>query len=123
MGGWIPVIAGITSTIMFAASALPMVVKAARTRDMGSYSLGHLVLSNVGNLFHTFYVFSLPPGPIWVLHAFYLVTAAFMLAWYLRHAHAASRPPSGVLGIVSPQRAAAAARRRGTVDGRAPARG
>ena len=27
----------------------------------------------------------LPPGPIWLLHAFYLVTTALMLAWYLRY--------------------------------------
>jgi hypothetical protein len=31
------------------------------------------------------YVFSLPPGPIWLLHAFHLVTTGLMLVWYLRY--------------------------------------
>lgn len=86
MDAALPVVAGMVSTTLFTASALPMVVKAARTRDMDSYSRGNLVLSNVGNIVHTLYVVSLPFGPIWALHGFYLVTTAFMLAWYLRHA-------------------------------------
>ena len=32
--------AGVASTLMFAGSTLPMVVRAARTRDMSSYSRG-----------------------------------------------------------------------------------
>ena len=28
------------------------------------------------------YVFDLPPGPIWFLHTFYLVSSALMLFWY-----------------------------------------
>lgn len=98
MDAALPVVAGMVSTTLFAASTLPMVVKAARTRDMDSYSRGNLVLSNVGNVVHTLYVMSLPFGPIWALHGFYLVTAAFMLAWYLRHAgdrgHADDRDPT-----------------------------
>ena len=35
-------IAGVVSTLMFAASTLPMVVRAARTRDVSSYSRSHL---------------------------------------------------------------------------------
>jgi hypothetical protein len=31
-------------------------------------------------------VFSLPLGPIWLLHSFYLVTTGLMLFWYLRYA-------------------------------------
>lgn len=64
---------------------LPMVVKAARTKDLSSYSLGNIVLSNLGNLIHSVYVFHLPAGPVWVLHTFYLVTTALMLVWYLRY--------------------------------------
>jgi len=30
-------------------------------------------------------VYSLPPGPIWLLHTFYLVSSALMLGWYLRY--------------------------------------
>jgi uncharacterized protein with PQ loop repeat len=82
----IPVVAGAISTMMFAASTLPMLVKAARTKDLGSYSLGNIVLSNVGNLVHSVYVFSLPAGPVWVLHTFYLISTGLMLLWYVRYA-------------------------------------
>ena len=72
------------STILFASSALPMVIKAIRTRDLASYSPANLVLANVGNAVHCIYVVHLPAGPIWVLHGFYMVTSALMLLWWLR---------------------------------------
>ena len=81
----IPVLAGIASTVIFAASTLPMLVKAHRTHDLSSYSMGNLLLANAGNTVHSVYVFSMPPGPIWVLHTFYLVSTALMLAWLLRY--------------------------------------
>ena len=81
----ISVIAGTLSTIIFAASALPMLIKAYRTKDLGSYSRGNILMSNTGNVVHSLYVYSLPPGPIWLLHSFYLVTTAIMLVWYLRY--------------------------------------
>jgi hypothetical protein len=37
------------------------------------------------------YVFNLPAGPIWLLHAFYLVTTGLMLVWYLRYEWQPSR--------------------------------
>jgi hypothetical protein len=43
------------------------------------------VLSNVGNVIYAVYVFSLPPGPIWAMHMFYLTATGLMLFWYLRH--------------------------------------
>lgn len=43
------VVAGLASTVVFALSTLPMVARAFRTRDMTSYSRGHLVMTNVGN--------------------------------------------------------------------------
>jgi len=79
------VLAGILSTGLFAMSYLPMLVKAARTRDLSSYSFGNLAITNVGNAVHSVYVFSLPLGPIWFLHTFYLVASALMLAWFLRY--------------------------------------
>ncbi len=94
------VIAGLVSTIVFAGSMLPMVVKAVTTRDLESYSLGNLALVNGGNAVHSFYVFSLPAGPIWILHTFHVVTSVIMLVWYLRFARRADRsrrnpcPPS-----------------------------
>lgn len=85
-------VAGGVSTAVFAGSALPMVTKAVRTKDLTSYSLPSLALSNLGNLVHSVYVYSLPVGPIWALHSFYLATTAFMLLMFLRH-----RPrPTGV---------------------------
>lgn len=91
-------LAGLTSTVIFAASTLPMLVKAHRSRDLSSYSLGNILLANVGNAVHSVYVFSLPPGPIWALHAFYLVSSALMLAWYLRYGlrRPPHRPPQGM---------------------------
>jgi hypothetical protein len=81
----VPTLAGIASTVIFAWSVLPMLAKAHRTRDLASYSLGNLLLANVGNAVHSVYVFSLPAGPIWVLHGFYLATSWLMLVWCLRY--------------------------------------
>jgi uncharacterized protein with PQ loop repeat len=84
----LPVLAGTLSTVLFAAGMLPMLVKAARTRDLASYSLGNLVLSNVANAVHSVYVFHLPAGPIWILHLAYVMASALMLAWWLRYREA-----------------------------------
>lgn len=81
----LPVIAGTLSTIIFVLSAFPMLTKAARTRDLGSYSIGNILMANAGNVVHSVYVFHLPFGPIWLLHSFYLVSTALMLVWYLRY--------------------------------------
>jgi len=90
----VPILAGVASTVIFAVSALPMLVKAYRSRDLSSYSLGNIGLANVGNAVHSVYVFSLPPGPIWALHTFYLASTGLMLVWYLRFG--VRRPPHGV---------------------------
>src|SRR5688500_11410815 len=87
-----PVMAGTLSTVIFGTSMLPMLVKAARTKDLGSYSLGNIVLANVGNVIHSIYVFHLPAGPVWALHTFYLVTTALMLVWYLRYTKLPTSP-------------------------------
>jgi uncharacterized protein with PQ loop repeat len=81
----LPVIAGAISTTIFALSMLPMLFKAFRTKNLRSYSLGYMLLTNAGNVVHSVYVFSLPAGPIWLLHSFYLVTTGLMLVWYLRY--------------------------------------
>lgn len=78
------VLAGFTSTVLFAVSYLPMLLKAARTKDLGSYSFGNLAMGNLANVVHSVYVFSLPLGPIWFLHSFYLFTSALMLVWFVR---------------------------------------
>ncbi|GKV71519.1 hypothetical protein AB0N33_18545 [Pseudarthrobacter oxydans] len=81
----LPVLAGTVSTVLFAAGMFPMLVKAARTKDLASYSLGNLVLSNLANAVHSIYVFNLPAGPIWVLHLAYALASALMLAGWLRY--------------------------------------
>jgi hypothetical protein len=50
---------------------------------------------NAANAVYSLYVFSLPVGPIWVLHTFYLVSCAIMLALCLGQRRAAMRrrPP------------------------------
>ncbi len=85
MSASLPVIAGISSTAIFAGSTLPMLAKALRTRDLASYSLGNLLLANVGNAVHTVYVLSLPVGPVWAMHGFNVVVSATMLAWFVRY--------------------------------------
>lgn len=74
--------AGAVSTAIFVSSNVPMLFKAIRTKDLKSYSLGNLFLSNLGNLVHWVYVASLPFGPIWFLHGFYTLVTAVMLGWY-----------------------------------------
>lgn len=81
----LPLIAGSISSTVFVISALPMLLKAFRTKDLRSYSFPNILLSNIGNLIYSVYVYSLPAGPIWLLHSFYLVTTGLMLLWYFRY--------------------------------------
>ncbi|HYI55665.1 MAG TPA: hypothetical protein VEX57_16985 [Microlunatus sp.] len=83
-------LAGTASTTLFVASYLPMLVRAVRTRDLRSYSRSSLVIANVGNVVQAGYIISLPVGPLWFLHGFYLVSSALMLTLHLRHG---TRPP------------------------------
>jgi uncharacterized protein with PQ loop repeat len=91
----VALVAGFASTTLFVVSYLPMLYRALRTRDLGSYSRPSLVLANVGNVVQAVYVYSLPVGPIWFLHAFYLFASALMLALHYRHIRpdSAARPP------------------------------
>jgi len=77
--------AGTVSSLIFVAGNFPMLVKAFNTKDMKSYSLGNIALSNLGNLIYWIYVSSLPVGPIWFLHGFFTVTTALMLVWFLHY--------------------------------------
>jgi hypothetical protein len=97
----LPVVAGSVATTIFVLSSLPMLLKARRTRDLSSYSLGNICLANLGNAVQSLYVLSLPPGPIWVLHAFQATTTGLMLGWYLRYQSRSSRArvaPQGSVG-------------------------
>lgn len=86
------IVAGIISTLMFVSSNLPMLWKAFTTKDLTSYSLGHISLSNVGNLIYWLYLFTLPVGPVWFLHGFNTVVAGLMLVGYLRYQGHSSAP-------------------------------
>ena len=89
----VAVLAGTVSTVIFVASYLPMLLKAVRSKDLSSYSALNLVLANAGNAIHSIYVFSLPAGPLWALHTFYLIASAMMLIWWARY----RRPPRTVV--------------------------
>ena len=78
----IQMIAGSLAGLIFAAGSVDMLVKAWRTKDLRSYSLGQIVLNNVGNLFYWLYVISLPFGPIYFMHGFFTLVSLLMLIWY-----------------------------------------
>ena len=97
MDSSLPLTAGAVATVVFACSTLPMLGKAVRSKDLRSYSRSNLVLANVGNAVYSVYVFSLPAGPIWLLHTFYVISSALMLVWSLRYGrrpHPAEAPTS-----------------------------
>ena len=98
----IALLAGAVSTAMFACGMLPMLIKAVRTKDLSSYSLGNIVLSNAGNVIHSVYVFQLPAGPVWGLHLFHLCSTALMLVWYLRYTVLPTRGQPGTM-VRSPE--------------------
>jgi len=54
-------LAGLASTALFVVSYLPMLHRAWRTKDLGSYSRPSLVLANVGNLIKAMST-ACPPG-------------------------------------------------------------
>lgn len=77
--------AGTVATMLFVAGTLPMLYKAARTRDLASYSGANLVVATVGNVLQAVYLSTLPAGPVWALHAFNTGATGLMLVWWLRH--------------------------------------
>ena len=81
----LPTIAGFVSTALFTLGTLPMLTKAFRTKDLASYSLGNILMSNVGNILYAIYVIHLPLGPIWFLHAYNSLSTGLMLVWYLKY--------------------------------------
>jgi uncharacterized protein with PQ loop repeat len=81
----IQLLAGVTSSIIFMVSNFPMVIKALRTKDLSSYSLGNLALRNIGNVAYWPYVISMPMGPVWFLQAFYTLVGLLMLFFYLHY--------------------------------------
>jgi uncharacterized protein with PQ loop repeat len=84
-GHSVQMLAGFASSTIFISSNLPMLFKAFKTKDLSSYSLGHLVLGNLGNAVYWIYVLSLPIGPVWFLQGFFSIASALMLFCYLRY--------------------------------------
>jgi uncharacterized protein with PQ loop repeat len=84
-GHSLPILAGFASSTIFIISTLPMLFKAFKTKDLSSYSLGHLILGTLGNMMYWLYVISLPLGPVWFLQAFFTMASASMLFCYLRY--------------------------------------
>jgi uncharacterized protein with PQ loop repeat len=78
-------IAGSVAGLIFAAGSVDMLVKAWRTKDLRSYSLGQMVLNNVGNVFYWLYVIGLPFGPIYFMHGFCTFVSLVMLIWYFTY--------------------------------------
>jgi len=76
-------LAGFASSTIFISSNLPIFIKSFTTKNLCSYSLGHLVLGNLGNTVYWLYVISLPLGPVWFLQAFFTIASASMLFCYL----------------------------------------
>ena len=87
----LPLVAGLVASGLFVSSHVPMLLKAFRTRDVRSYSLLNLVLTNLGNGVYWLYVATLPFGPLWLPHGFYTLVTALMLVGYLRYAPPSSR--------------------------------
>jgi uncharacterized protein with PQ loop repeat len=81
----VQVMAGLTSSIIFICSNMPMLDKVIKTKDMRSYSLGQLILGNIGNSIYWLYVRTLPVGPVWYLQAFFSTASGIMLFSYLRY--------------------------------------
>lgn len=75
--------AGAISGGIFITSNLPMLLKAFQTRDLKSYSLGQLLLGNLGNGVYWVYLISLPFGPAWLIHGFFTLSSLLMLVGYL----------------------------------------
>lgn len=81
----LPILAGFASSAIFISSNLPMLFKAFKTKDLSSYSLGHLILGALGNMIYWLYVVSLPLGPVWYLQVFFTLASTSMLFCYLRY--------------------------------------
>ncbi len=77
-------LAGSLSSLIFVSSNFPMLWKVMKTRNVKSYSLGQIILRNLGNLVYWIYVASLPVGPVWYLQGFFTLSGFVLLACYFQ---------------------------------------
>lgn len=89
----IAIACGLMATFLYVAATLPMLAKAARTKDLRSYSGANLMIANTGNVTQSVYILALPPGPMWLLHGFNTAAAALMLWWWLQSRTSPRRQP------------------------------
>jgi uncharacterized protein with PQ loop repeat len=82
--GQLQLLAGSFSSLIFVSSNFPMLWKVLKTRDVKSYSLGQIILRNLGNLVYWIYIASLPVGPAWYLQGFFTCSGLVLLACYLK---------------------------------------
>jgi hypothetical protein len=86
----VQLLSGSLSSLIFISSNFPMLWKVMKTRNVRSYSLGQIILRNLGNLVYWIYVASLPVGPIWYLQVLFTLSGLILLVCYLRfnaHTH------------------------------------
>lgn len=86
--------AGALATALFVISTLPMLIKAARTKDLASYSGSNLLIANIGNVAHAIYLTSITSLPIWALHLFNTTVSAAMLILWICHRYRSQRQKS-----------------------------
>lgn len=96
------IVAGSAAGLIFAAGSVDMVIKAWRTKDLRSYSLGQMVLNNVGNIFYWLYVVSLPFGPVYFMHGFFTLVSLLMLVWYFVYGSASRNSKDSPSDIAAP---------------------
>ncbi len=61
-----------------------MLWKAIKTRNVKSYSLGQILLRNLGNWIYWDYVASLPYRPAWYLQGLFTLSGLMLLFCYLQ---------------------------------------
>jgi hypothetical protein len=75
-------LAGSLSSLIFISSNFPMLWKVIKTRNVKSYSLGQILLRNLGNWIYWIYIASLPIGPAWTLQGLLTLSGLILLACY-----------------------------------------
>jgi hypothetical protein len=76
-------LAGSLSSLIFVSSNFPMLWKVIKTKNVKSYSLGQILLRNLGNWIYWIYVASLPVGPAWYLQCLFTLSGLVLLSCYL----------------------------------------
>lgn len=79
MGATLPILAGMVSRPFSPGACCPCFSRRPARANCPRTASETSPSPTFGNAVHTVYVFHLPPGPIWFLHSFYVVSSALML--------------------------------------------